>query len=198
MKYLLLCIFFLISCSKQTSSETANENIYTEKETEANNIPNTNSLPRAKIDSVYVSNNIFQISYNENYEQPNWVKYTVRDIVKNADRDGMQFYTVDSIHTSDYDDYYSNRWDRGHMAPAGSFNDSYENLYATFSYLNVALQYDDLNRGAWVDLEVLDTGAHVPTAFFKHVIFPDDSMKCYYFPNTTPDKTWEEYEIECN
>ena len=33
---------------------------------------------------------------------------------------------------------------------------------------------------------------------FKHVIFPDDSMKCYYFPNTTPDKTWEEYEIECN
>lgn len=224
MKYLLLCIFFLISCSKQTSSETANENIYTEKETEANNIPITDSLPRAKIDSVYVSNNIFQISYNENYEQPNWVKYTVRDIVKNADRDGMQFYTVDSIHTSDYDDYYSNRWDRGHMAPAGSFNDSYENLYATFSYLNVALQYDDLNRGAWVDLEeqvrlwadlygdidieiylefdnnhiVLDTGAHVPTAFFKHVIFPDDTMKCYYFPNTTPDKTWEEYEIECN
>ena len=66
MKYLLLCIFFLISCSKQTSSETANENIYTEKETEANNIPNTNSLPRAKIDSLYVSNslafNLFFIS----------------------------------------------------------------------------------------------------------------------------------------
>ena len=171
-----------------------------------------------------VSNNIFQISYNEKYEQPNWVKYTVRDIVKNADRDGIEFYTVDSIYTSDDQDYYSNRWDRGHMAPAGSFNDSYENLYSTFSYLNVALQYDDLNRGTWVQLEeqvrqwadnfgdinieiylefdsshiILDTGAHVPTAFYKYVIFPDGSKKCYYFPNSTPDKSWQEYEIECN
>jgi endonuclease G len=152
------------------------------------------------------------------------VKYTVRDIVKNADRDGMNFYTVDSIYTSDNEDYYSNRWDRGHMAPAGSFNDSYENLYSTFTYLNVALQYDDLNRGAWVDLEeqvrnwadeygdidieiylefdtdhiILETGAHVPSAFYKYVNFPDGSKKCYYFPNITPDKLWQEYEIDCS
>ncbi|MFL2631432.1 MAG: DNA/RNA non-specific endonuclease [Candidatus Marisimplicoccus sp.] len=212
-RYLILFLVFFASCSKQNSSSI---------ETETDLI--TNSLTRERIDSLLVSNNIFQISYNEKYEQPNWVKYTVRDIVKNADRDGMQFYTVDSIYTSDDQDYYSNRWDRGHMAPAGSFNDSYENLYSTFSYLNVALQYDDLNRGAWVQLEeqvrqwadelgdidieiylefdsshiVLDSGAHVPTAFYKYVILPDSSKKCYYFPNSTPDKFWQEYEIECN
>lgn len=214
-RYLILCLIFILSCSKQDSSS-----VKTENENNSNNSP----LTRARVDSLLVSNNIFQISYNEKYEQPNWVKYTVRDIVKNADRDGMQFYTVDSIYTSDDQDYYSNRWDRGHMAPAGSFNDSYENLYSTFSYLNVALQYDDLNRGAWVQLEekvrlwadelgeidieiylefdpshiVLDTGAHVPTAFYKYVIFPDSSKKCYYFPNSTPDKSWQEYEVECN
>ena len=212
-RYLILFLVFFASCSKQNSSSI---------ETETDLI--TNSLTRERIDSLLVSNNIFQISYNEKYEQPNWVKYTVGDIVKNADRDGMQFYTVDSIYTSDDQDYYSNRWDRGHMAPAGSFNDSYENLYSTFSYLNVALQYDDLNRGAWVQLEeqvrqwadelgdidieiylefdsshiVLDSGAHVPTAFYKYVILPDSSKKCYYFPNSTPDKFWQEYEIECN
>ena len=206
---------FFVSCSKQDSSYVKTEN---------ENNSNTSSLTRERVDSLLVSNNIFQISYNEKYEQPNWVKYTVRDIVKNADRDGIEFYTVDSIYTSDDDDYYSNRWDRGHMAPAGSFNDSYENLYSTFSYINVALQYDDLNRGAWVDLEnqvrkwaddfgdinieiylefesshiVLDTGAHVPTAFYKYVIFPDGTKKCYYFPNSTPDKSWQEYEIECD
>ncbi len=214
-RYLILCLIFFTSCSKQNSTSVKTEN---------ENNSNTNSLTRARVDSLLVSNNIFQISYNEKYEQPNWVKYTVRDIVKNADRDGMQFYTVDSIYTSDDQDYYSNRWDRGHMAPAGSFNDSYENLYSTFSYLNVALQYDDLNRGTWVQLEeqvrqwadelgdidieiylefdsshiVLDTGAHVPTAFYKYVIFPDGTKKCYYFPNSTPDKSWQEYEIECN
>ena len=212
-----LFLFFLLStsCSKQES---------TSSQTQIDNNSNTSLLNRVRVDSLLVSNNIFQISYNEKYEQPNWVKYTVRDIVKNADRDGIEFYTVDSIYTSDDEDYYSNRWDRGHMAPAGSFNDSYENLYSTFSYINVALQYDDLNRGVWVDLEeqvrqwadelgdidieiylefgsshiVLDTGAHVPTAFYKYVIFPDGTKKCYYFPNSTPDKSWQEYEIECN
>ena len=212
-----LILFFLLStsCSKQESSSS---------QTQIDNNSNTSLLNRVRVDSLLVSNNIFQISYNEKYEQPNWVKYTVRDIVKNADRDGIEFYTVDSIYTSDDEDYYSNRWDRGHMAPAGSFNDSYENLYSTFSYINVALQYDDLNRGVWVDLEeqvrqwadelgdidieiylefgsshiVLDTGAHVPTAFYKHVIFPEGTKKCYYFPNSTPDKSWQEYEIECN
>ena len=214
-RFLILCSFFFITCSKQDSSSVKTEN---------ENNSNTSSLTRERVDSLLVSNNIFQISYNEKYEQPNWVKYKVRDIIKNADRAGIQFYTVDSIYTSDDDDYYSNRWDRGHMAPAGSFNDSFENLYSTFSYINIALQYDDLNRGVWVELEdqvrkwaddfgdinieiylefdsshiVLDTGAHVPTAFYKYVIFPDGTKKCYYFPNSTPDKSWQEYEIECN
>ena len=126
-------LFFLLStsCSKQESSSS---------QTQIDNNSNTSLLNRARVDSLLVSNNIFQSSYNEKYEQPNWVKYTVRDIVKNADRDGIEFYTVDSIYTSDDEDYYSNRWDRGHMAPAGSFNDSYENLYSTLEYINVALQ----------------------------------------------------------
>jgi len=214
-RLLIVYLIFFASCSKQDSSYVKTENVTNS---------NTSSLNRERVDSLLVSNNIFQISYNEKYEQPNWVKYTVRDIIKNADRAGLEFYTVDSIYTSDDDDYYSNRWDRGHMAPAGSFNDSYENLYSTFSYINVALQYDDLNRGVWVELEdqvrrwaddfgdinieiylefdsshiVLDTGAHVPTAFYKYVIFPDGTKKCYYFPNSTPDKSWQEYEIECN
>jgi len=212
---ILISLFLLGSCQKENENVSKIET--SEDETYIN-------LTRARIDSLLVSTSIFEISYNEIYEQPNWVKYTVRDIVKNADRDGMNFYTVDSIYTSDNEDYYSNRWDRGHMAPAGSFNDSYENLYSTFTYLNVALQYDDLNRGAWVDLEeqvrnwadeygdidieiylefdtdhiILETGAHVPSAFYKYVNFPDGSKKCYYFPNITPDKLWQEYEIDCS
>ena len=209
------------SCQKEENK--SNDRAYMD-ESQFNQLEISKQLDRDKIDSILVTTNIFEISYNEVFEQPNWVKYTVRDIVKNADRDGMNFYTVDSIFTSDDNDYYSNRWDRGHMAPAGSFNDSYENLYSTFTYLNIALQYDDLNRGVWVDLEeqirewadeygdidieiylefnsnhiTLETGAHVPTAFYKYVFFPDSSKKCFYFPNVTPDKTWDKYEIECD
>ena len=220
-KYFLFFLIIIGSCQKE---ENKKNDMVSVNEPESNQQEISKQLDRNKIDSILVTTNIFEISYNEIFEQPNWVKYTVRDIVKNADRDGMNFYTVDSIYTSDDNDYYSNRWDRGHMAPAGSFNDSYENLYSTFTYLNVALQYDDLNRGAWVDLEeqirqwadelgdieveiylefssnhiVLDTGAHVPTAFYKFVSFPDGTKRCYYFPNITPDKAWQDYEIDCS
>ena len=220
-KYFLFFLIIIGSCQKE---ENKKNDMVSVEEPELNQQEISKQLDRNKIDSILVTTNIFEISYNEIFEQPNWVKYTVRDIVKNADRDGMNFYTVDSIYTSDDNDYYSNRWDRGHMAPAGSFNDTYENLYSTFTYLNVALQYDDLNRGAWVDLEeqirewadelgdieveiylefssnhiVLDTGAHVPTAFYKFVSFPDGTKRCYYFPNITPDKFWQDYEIDCS
>ena len=220
-KYFLFFLIIIGSCQKEENKSTDRASI---EEPQFNQLEISQELDRDKIDSILVTTNIFQISYNEIFEQPNWVKYTVRDIVKNADRDGMNFYTVDSIYTSDDNDYYSNRWDRGHMAPAGSFNDSYENLYSTFTYLNVALQYDDLNRGVWVDLEeqvrlwaddlgdieieiylefdsnhiILNTGAHVPTAFYKYVSFPDGTKRCYYFPNTTPDKVWQDYEIDCS
>ena len=220
-KYFLFFLIITGSCQKEENKSTDKASI---EEPQFNQLEISQELDRDKIDSILVTTNIFQISYNEIFEQPNWVKYTVRDIVKNADRDGMNFYTVDSIYTSDDNDYYSNRWDRGHMAPAGSFNDSYENLYSTFTYLNVALQYDDLNRGVWVDLEeqvrswaddlgdieieiylefdsnhiILNTGAHVPTAFYKYVSFPDGTKRCYYFPNTSPDKVWQDYEIDCS
>ena len=220
-KYFFFFLIIIGSCQKEENNSNDKVSI---DEPQFNQLEISQQLDRDKIDSILVTTNIFEISYNEVFEQPNWIKYTVRDIIKNADRDGMNFYTVDSIYTSDDNDYYSNRWDRGHMAPAGSFNDSYESLYSTFTYLNVALQYDDLNRGVWVDLEeqvrewadeygdidieiylefnsnhiTLETGAHVPTAFYKYVFFPDSSKKCFYFPNVSPDKVWSEYEIECD
>ena len=136
---------------------------------------------------------IFKISYNEVKEQPNWVEYTVKDFVKVADRGNMDFYLINNVKTSDNNDYYNNSWDKGHMAPAGSFTDSWSNLAKTFSFVNCALQLDNLNRGEWRELEeevrrlaklegpikvrielkfsvnseVLSTGATVPDGFYK-------------------------------
>ena len=175
-------------------------------------------------EAVQVEGSIFTVSYNERLQQPNWIQYDVRAIEKVADRDGMQFYEVDSIITSDNYDYYDNPWDRGHLAPAGSFTDSYENLHATFSFLNCTLQKDQLNRGEWADLEseirawahefgtlnieitlhfdegatVLSTGATIPTAYTKSVTFPDGARRCFYFPNEDTTAAWAEYEVDCS
>jgi DNA/RNA endonuclease G (NUC1) len=174
-------------------------------------------------EQVLIESQVFTVSYNEVFEQPNWVEYDVRDIEKRADRDGLEFYTVDSVHTSNTFDYIDNIWDRGHMAPAAAFWDSYDNLYATFSYLNCSLQRDSLNRNQWQELEIqvrdwasefgtmkvridldfqpdhiiLSTGAHVPDGYWKRVTFPDLTTKCYYFPNDYVQEVWTSYEIEC-
>ena len=175
-------------------------------------------------DEVIVQNDIFTISYSESKEQPNWIEYTVRDFVKVADRGNMDFYKVSNIWTSDDNDYYKNEWDKGHMAPAGSFTDSWSNLEKTFSFVNCALQKDNLNRGEWRELEeqvrdwaketgpvnvrielkfsfesqVLSTGATVPDGFYKFLTFSDNKKMCFYFENNATDKNWPEYEILCN
>ena len=175
-------------------------------------------------EEVMVENSVFRISYNETKEQPNWIEYDVRDFVKVADRGNMDFYTVSDVWTSDDNDYYKNEWDKGHMAPAGSFTDSWSNLAKTFSFVNCALQKDSLNRGEWRELEeqvrewardqgtvsvrielkfspdsqVLNTGATVPDGFFKYLTFSDNRKMCFYFDNLSTDKDWTDHEIECN
>lgn len=207
-----LLFSLLVNCQSNTNNNTSDNNSSEEE-----------AIEIIKSDDFYIEGPIFTMSYNEVYEQPNWIEYQVRDIVKVADRDGMQFYAVDSVHTSDNDDYYNNVWDRGHLAPAGSFTDSYDNLYATFSFLNCTLQKDQLNRGQWNALEnqarawaveygtlevridlhfdkdhqVLPTDAHIPSAFTKSITFPDGSMRCFSFPNTDTNQDWEAYEVNC-
>ena len=173
---------------------------------------------------LWVDKEIYQVWYDETLEQPTRVTYWVKDREKNADRKGMNFYKEADFHTSDDKDYYMNVWDKGHMAPAAHFSDSKENLKATFSYLNSALQHEKLNRGAWRFLEaqvrkwseeellyveneiffgsgseVLPTGATVPDGFQKTIEFTESgTQKCFFFPNEAPTMKWQEYEVECN
>ena len=102
---------------------------------------------------VIVDKGIYTVSYNEIYEQPNWLTYTVSNRVKNANRGSMNFYREAEVHTSDHADYIKNSWDKGHLAPAAAFSDSYTNLKTTFSFLNCSMQLDKLNQGEWAELE---------------------------------------------
>lgn len=170
-------------------------------------------------DSVYVKSSIFELAYSEVLEQPKWVRYTVKCPNGKASRKGMEFYTNDSIHTSDNSDYLNNVWDRGHMAPAADFNCDSVMLYKTFSYLNCALQHEQLNRGVWKELESyerllaakqsvdvfirvkfgstkLPTGATIPIGFYKTIAY-GKSVEKYYFPNSVPKYTdYKKFKIK--
>jgi endonuclease G len=172
-------------------------------------------------DSVYVKTDIYEAVYSEVLQQPKWVKYTVQCPDGKASRQGMDFYTVPGIVTSDGGDYAANVYDKGHCAPAADFNCTKEMLYKTFSYVNCVLQHERLNRGVWRLLEVrerdlasqgkvevlirpvyspksikLPTGATIPDGFFK-TIKVANKVEVYYFPNTVPTlKSYTEYLIK--
>jgi len=175
-------------------------------------------------DNVIIDKGIYKVSYNETYEQPNWIEYVVSNRSKNVDRGNKDFYKEPGVITSDDADYYKNEWDKGHLAPAATFSDSEDNLNKTFSFINCAMQIDNLNRGEWAQLEqqvrdwsisegnisvridlvfasnhiIRSTGVHIPTGFWKNLSFSNGNQTCYYFPNASTDKNWDQYENSCN
>jgi len=100
-------------------------------------------------DTIRVKNQVFEVLYSQNLEQPVWIKYRSINRPTNVNRGAMDFYTEKTIKTSDALDYKANVYDKGHGAPAATFSDNMENLKQTFSYLNCILQDQYLNRGEW-------------------------------------------------
>ncbi|MDR2942133.1 MAG: DNA/RNA non-specific endonuclease [Treponema sp.] len=52
-----------------------------------------------------------------------------------------------------HNDYTRSGYDRGHMAPNGDFNDTYENAVLTFFIANIWPQKPELNRDKWLKTE---------------------------------------------
>jgi endonuclease G len=165
-------------------------------------------------DSIYIKTNMFEIVYSEKLQQPKFIRYTVQCPNGDASRKGMDFYTCDSILTSDNKDYENNPYDKGHLAPAADFNCDKETLFKTFTYLNCSLQQENLNRTTWRLLEarerelaktnknvvveircvfsktsiVLPTGATVPDSYIKTIKYGKITDK-YFFENKKPIST---------
>jgi endonuclease G len=175
-------------------------------------------------DTIRVKNQVFEVLYSQNLEQPLWIKYQSTNRPTNVNRGSMDFYTEKNIKTSDAADYLKNIYDKGHGAPAATFSDNSENLKQTFSYLNCILQDQYLNRGEWRLLEEqerkwddtenltivikvffdktvkrLPTNVAIPSHLQKHIYFEKQKKwKCYVFLNQKPKFKWDELEMVCD
>ena len=171
--------------------------------------------------TVEIKNDVFEVSYSEQLEQPLKVNYLVKCTNGKFSRSGLDFVKDKNVHTSDNDDYRNNVWDKGHMAPAAAFSCDEGTLRQTFSYLNCSLQHESLNRGPWKSLEGLerdlaflygevevtievifsedserlDTGATVPDAFRKTIKVNNDSFSFYFENKNVKGIDWTEFFI---
>jgi len=173
-------------------------------------------------ESDTIHTDLFDVVYSEKLEQPLWITYKVLCPMGTQSRSGLNFYTNDSIHTSNNEDYKDNIWDKGHLAPASAFNCDRETLKKTFTYLNCVLQHEGLNRGPWKELErfevglskifesviveikvcfegelgVVSGGATIPSGFKKTIKF-DNKEIIFYFPNVdVSGKDWGHFKIK--
>lgn len=173
-------------------------------------------------DSVEWNTPYFRIWYSEPLENPLSVRYGVACPDGTSSRKGMNFYTLQGIHTSDDEDYVANEWDKGHMAPAADFNCNTDMLYETFTYINSSLQQQSLNRGVWKKLENRErylagfnnvqvfirvefdkvprrvpSNAAIPKGYYKELKI-GKTRECYYFPNEAPKtKELDDYKCKC-
>jgi endonuclease G len=173
------------------------------------------------IENDTIKTDIFDVVYSEELEQPLWISYKVLCPMGTQSRSGLNFYTNDSIQTSNNQDYKDNVWDRGHLAPAAAFNCDRETLKKTFTYLNCVLQHEGLNRGPWRELEEFERGlskvydnvwveiivkfegelekvlggATIPSGFLKTIKF-DNKEIMFYFPNIdVSGEDWGHFKV---
>lgn len=157
-----------------------------------------------------VDKGYYKVGYSEQFREPVWVEYVVMCTETKYSRKGLDFYPEAGVQTSTDADYYNNEWDKGHMAPAADFACDSLALRSTFSYLNCALQQQDLNRGVWrllearerrladsfpvivrIDVEfkgeprLTQYGARIPSAF-KKTLHYTSHQEVYEFENRKP------------
>ena len=181
------------------------------------------SLSSFSQDTIRVKNQIFEVLYSQKLESPLWLRYRSTNRPTNVNRGSMDFYIEKGIKTSDAEDYKSNIYDKGHLAPAASFSDNMENLKQTFSYLNCMMQDQYQNRGEWRLLEEQErkwddnenltitikvffdkvpkrvpTKAAIPSHMEKHIYFEKQKVwKCFVLLNEKPKFKWSELGMLC-
>ena len=116
------------------------------------------SLPQTiNLDNQIIEYNGYTISYNETYEQPNWVYYVLKpsDLVGDVVIRRNDFRGDSRIKsgTASLDDYRGSGYDRGQLKPAGDEPCDSTQMSETFYMSNISPQDPSFNRGIWKKLE---------------------------------------------
>lgn len=106
---------------------------------------------------LIVHHKFYSLSYNENYEQADWVAYvlTKSDLAKEnvKRRDWFDPDVKVKTRSAIYNDYSSSGYSRGHLVPAADMAFSDEAMKESFLMSNISPQIKEFNNGIWNELE---------------------------------------------
>ena len=114
-----------------------------------------NYLPTSTTNQL-IKHNYFSLSYNEKYEQAEWVAYELKaSHISRTNRTRPYFIYDKKVKTksANYRNYKNSGYDRGHLCPAGDRKFSKDAFNDTFYTSNISPQKHDFNSGIWNRLE---------------------------------------------
>jgi endonuclease G len=112
-------------------------------------------LPTSTTNQI-VRHNYFTLSYNEKYEQAEWVAYELkRNYVRSSNFERPYFIEDPKVKTgsADWRNYKKSGYDKGHLCPAGDMEFEINAYNDTFFTSNISPQVHDFNGGVWNRLE---------------------------------------------
>jgi len=127
-------------------------------------------IPAHQANETLIAHAGYTLSYNEKYEQANWVAYELTSEETNSLYNRTNQFLVDpkiSTGSADNSDYAGSGYDRGHLAPAGDMGWSAQSMIESFYYSNMSPQEPSFNRGIWKNAETFTREA----AITNHVIY---------------------------
>ncbi len=137
------------------------ENFYTpttysekNRDTSVPEFPN-NYFPSSTTGEI-VHHSHFSLSYNEPYEQAEWVAYMLQKKQLTYDDRKRPYFIEDPYvrtKSADWRNYKGSGYDRGHLVPAGDRKFSEQAYNETFYTSNISPQDGDFNAGLWNRLE---------------------------------------------
>lgn len=99
----------------------------------------------------------YTLSYNEKYEQANWVYYSLTDsmLLKPGVKRSNNFREDKKVvsKSAKPSDYTRSGYDRGHLCPAGDMGFDPRAMDESFLMSNMSPQTPEFNRGIWKELE---------------------------------------------
>ncbi|WP_433834903.1 DNA/RNA non-specific endonuclease [Flavobacterium anhuiense] len=160
---LVLMSFALFSCKKENveKENLEKENANKEAVSFKGNYASTDSvysvayLPTSTTKQI-VKHQYYTLSYNENFEQAEWVAYELKkEYLKNHDYKRPYFIEDPKVTTgsADWRNYKNSGYDKGHLCPAGDMEFNKEAYNDTFYTSNISPQKKEFNAGIWNRIE---------------------------------------------
>jgi endonuclease G len=127
----------------------------TSKNQEKNKAQSFDFLPTSTTNQI-VKHEYYTLSYNEKYEQAEWVAYELKkSYVRSSNFDRPYFIEDPKVKTgsADWRNYKKSGYDKGHLCPAGDMEFEINAYNDTFFTSNISPQIHDFNGGIWNRLE---------------------------------------------